>query len=238
MEPNQEQNQTPVTPEIPTPETPETLPRTDVEKVIVKLSKDIEYLKNKVVELESEKLSKHFHMSPEEVKEQFMVDPPSKVGHARGARPLLESEIKEALQHVDCAAAVARYLGVSYKTYRKHALKYGLFKANPKGKGAVPKEYGANVGRYPLDKILAGEIIHPTPWKLKKLLFKGAVKNRCCERCGWKEARTDGVLPLVINFVDGDPTHQTLENLKIYCHNCTFVLRGYIRRGIVVFDVV
>ena len=213
-------------------------PITDVDKVIIKMSKDIEYLKQKVYDLETEKLSSSFRMTPAEVQEQFMVPPPSKAGNARGSRPILESEIKEALQHVDCASAVARYLGVSYKTYRKYALKYGLFKANPNGKGAAGKQHGVNVGKYPLDKILVGEIIHPKPWKLKQLLFRGGIKQKVCERCGWREARSDGVMPFVINFIDGDEKNQKLENMKMYCHNCTFVLRGYIRRGIVVFDAV
>jgi hypothetical protein len=219
-------------------QTPQTPPITDVEKVIIKMSKDIEFLKDKVTEIESEKLAEHFKMTPAEVKEQFMTDPPSKAGWARGHRPILESEIRDALQHVDCAAAVARYLRVSYKTYKKYATKYNLFKANPKGRGLKKKEHNVNVGKWPLDKVLAGEIYHPHAHRLKQLLLKSGKKANVCERCGWREGRQDGVRPLVINFVDGDPTHQTLDNIKLYCHNCTFVLRGYIRYGTVVFPVV
>lgn len=217
------------------PKPPET---TDVEKVIIKLSKDIAYLKDKVVELESEKLCDHFKMTPEEVKEQFMVPPPTAAGKAKGYRPILESEIREALQHVDCASAVARYLHISYKTYKKYATKYGLFKANPRGRGVKIKEYSVNVGKWPLDKILAGETYHPRPFALKKLLFRAEKKRKVCERCGHKECRSDGNPPLVINFIDGDPTHQTLDNIKMYCYNCTYVMRGYIHRGVVVFDTV
>lgn len=208
---------------------------TKIEKVIIKMSKDIEFLKKKVTELESEKLAEHFRMTPAEVKEQFMTDPPNKAGWARGSRGLLESEIRDALNHVDCASAVARYLNVSYKTYKRWATKYGLFKANPKGRGAKKKEYSVNVGKWPLDKVLAGEIYHPIPYKLKKLLLRSGKKANLCERCGWREGRVDGIKPLVINFVDGDPTHQTLDNIKLYCYNCTYVLRGYIRRGIAIF---
>jgi len=213
-------------------------PATDVEKVIVKLSKDIDYLKNKVVELESEKLAKHFQLTPEEVKAQFMDPVPTKVSLGRGSRPILESEIKEALEHVQCASAVARYLGISYKTYRKYATRYGLFKANRHGVGALTKVPGVNKGKYPLDKCLTGEIYHPVPWRFKNLLLRSDVRKPCCERCGWKETRPDGILPLVINFIDGDQKNQKSENVRIYCYNCTFVLRGYIRRGVLVFDEV
>ena len=209
---------------------------TDTEKVIIKMSKDIEYLKRKVVELETEKLAEHLRVTPQEAREQFVEESPTKAGLGRGSRPLLESEIREALKHVDCASAVARYLNVSYKTYRKYAMKYGLFKANPRGRGAKIKEYGVNVGKYPLDKVLAGEIVHPSPWKLKNLLFRSGKKQKICERCGWRECREDGTPPLVVNFTDGNPENQTFENIKIYCHNCTFCLRGYIRRGVAVFE--
>jgi hypothetical protein len=213
-------------------------PTTDLEKAVVKMLKDIEWLKQKVSEIETGKLVEHFHLTPEEVKEQFITAPPTRVGTGlRGSRPLLESEIKEALEHLECMAAVARYLGVSGKTFKKYAKRYNLYKPNPTGKGAIiSKQYHVNSGKYPLDKILAGEIVHPTPWKLKQLLLRGGIKTKQCERCSWKEPRVDGVHPFVINFVDGDPTNQKLENMKIYCHNCTFVLRGYIRRGVVVFD--
>ena len=220
------------------PPVPQTHPTTDVEKVVIKLSKDIEYLKEKVTELSADKLAEHFNVTAQEARTQFVVPAPTAVGLGRGSRPLLESEIKEALKHVDCAAAVARYLGVSYKTYRRYAIRYGLFRENRKGRGAKRKEYGVNVGKYPLDKVLLGEIIHPKPWKLKQLLFRDNKKQKICERCGWKESRSDGTPPLVINFLDGDSKNQSLDNIKIYCHNCTFCLRGFIRRGVVVFTEV
>ena len=208
----------------------------DVDRIIIKLSKDIEYLKDKVVELESEKLAKHFHMSPEEAKEQFMVPPPSKSSYARGYRPILESEIRASLEHSDCMAECARFLRITGKTFKKYAKRYGLFKPNPYGSRGKRKPNGANTGKYPLDKILRGEIIFPDPWKLKNKLLLSKIKQKSCERCGWKDSRPDGLCPLVINFVDGDQTNQKLENIKIYCYNCTFVLRGYIRRGVVIFD--
>jgi len=209
----------------------------DWEQTVMKMLKDIEYLKEKVYAIESDKLTEYFKLPPAEVENQFMTNPPNRVGVGRGSRPIIESEIKEALEHVDCMAAVARYLGCAPKTLKKYAKKYGLWKPNPQGRGALTEKiHDVNSGKYPLNQILEGKIVHPTPSKLKNLLFRSGMKKKCCERCGWKESREDGVFPLVINFIDGNPQHQTIDNIKIYCYNCTFCLRGYIRRGTVVFD--
>ena len=54
-----------------------------------------------------------------------------------GAKPLLESEIKDAQKKARSAMEAARLLGVSYNTYKKYARKYGtlpsvnLFSSNP-----------------------------------------------------------------------------------------------------------
>lgn len=209
----------------------------DMEMTIVRMAKDVENLKKKVVELESEKLAKYFNMTPAEAKDKFVIKPLSRLNRGYGRRPLLESEILDAQRHCDnCAQAVARHLGVNYKTYYKYAKRYGIHKTNPGSPMARKKGcYSVEGGKYPLSKILSGEIYHPEPKRLKKLLFRGGQKQPACERCGWKEKRIDGIPPLLINFLDGDQTHQTLDNIKIYCYNCTFVLRGYVRRGIVIF---
>ena len=44
-----------------------------------------------------------------------------------GAKPLLESEIKDAQKKARSAMEAARILGVSYNTYKKYARKYGIF---------------------------------------------------------------------------------------------------------------
>ena len=60
-----------------------------------------------------------------------------------------------------------------------------------------------------------------------------------CEQCGYGERRiTDGKIPLLLNFEDGNKTNHNIENLKILCYNCTFCSgRGYIRRGTIHFNM-
>ena len=39
--------------------------------------------------------------------------------------------------------------------------------------------------------------------------------------CGYSESRiTDGKVPLILAFKDGDRSNHVLENLEIVCYNC------------------
>ena len=75
-------------------------------------------------------------------------------------------------------------------------------------------------------------------YRIKDKLIRGKLKEPKCELCGYKERRvTDGKIPLILNFLDGNPKNHLLENMKLYCYNCTFIAgKGYIRRGNYLFD--
>ena len=65
--------------------------------------------------------------------------------------------------------------------------------------------------------------MHPTynPSRLKEKLFKSKLKQQICEICGYNEARiTDGKIPLVLAFKDGDRSNHIMDNLEIICYNC------------------
>ena len=72
-----------------------------------------------------------------------------------GAKPLMESEIKDAQNKARSAMEAARLLGVSYNTYKKYARKYGIFEdlKNPDGTG-IRKGYNIKRGKYSLDDLM------------------------------------------------------------------------------------
>lgn len=138
------------------------------------------------------------------------------------SRPLLESEIKKAQDESISASEAARKLNVSYNTYKKYAKLYGIMErckcVDSKG---IPKVHNPYKGKYPLEEILMG--MHPTynPSRLKEKLFKSKLKQQICEICGYNEARiTDGKIPLVLAFKDGDRSNHIMDNLEIICYNC------------------
>lgn len=158
------------------------------------------------------------------------------------ARVLLESEIKEAREKSRSARECAKRLGVSYTTYKKYARMYGVhIVCDPKVRKT--KDLNSTIdphkGKYPLSRILAGKHPNFPVHRLKDKLIRSGTKKAECEQCGYGERRiTDGKIPLLLNFEDGDKTNHKIENLKILCYNCTFCSgRGYIRRGTIHFSM-
>jgi hypothetical protein len=145
-----------------------------------------------------------------------------------GAKPLLESEIKEAQKKARSAMEAARVLGVSYNTYKKYARKYGIFEdlKNPDGIG-IKKGYNLKRGKFALEEILAGKYPNYPVWKLKQRLLNNGYMLEKCNCCGFEERRvTDHKVPLVLDFIDGDRKNHKYENLRMLCFNCSFLING------------
>jgi len=150
-----------------------------------------------------------------------------KTGIGTKRRPLLKRDIEEAQRRSISAAGAARWLGVSYTTYKKYARLYSLHEQhlNPGGKG-IPKPH-VKGRRYPLEDILAGKHPHYDTKKLKKRLISAGLLDEECALCGMKERRIiDYKTPLMLVFKDGNNTNHSLENMVILCFNCTFLTVG------------
>ncbi len=164
-----------------------------------------------------------------------------------GARPLLETEIREAQSKSRSAKDTARTLGVAYNTYKKYAKLYGIFDIdyNP-ANVPIERRLKLTVGKYPLSEILQG--MHPTYpiHKLKRRLIKNEVFPECCTACSFDEKRvTDNKVPLLLDFLDGNWQNHKLDNLRFLCYNCFFLLIGkrkipkdgiYVEQGVVAED--
>ena len=57
-------------------------------------------------------------------------------------------------------------------------------------------------------------------------LRAGYIREKC-DNCDMDEARvTDLKKPLKLDHIDGDLTNHRLENLRLLCHNCYFLMVG------------
>lgn len=223
---------------------PEDLSLTGAERVISVLAREVDELKRELYEVKKDKLLKETHLPPE-VLEQLGLPPnppPSrKVG--RGYRPILSHEITEAKRILTekrggvNEAMVARYLGVSIQTYKKYAKMYGIWEPKPNIRGER-NIFDPERGKYPLSEVLQGKWPEYPVYRIKDKLIRSGIKEAKCELCGFSEKRvTDGKIPLILNFMDGNEKNHLLENMKLYCYNCTFTSgRGYIRKGNHYFD--
>lgn len=214
------------------------------ERVLTVLVQKVNELTTEVHALKSDKILRESGL-PRDVLEQLGVnlEKPPRTRRGGGYHPLLSHEIVEAKESLRKKRSeinegmVARYLGVNYYTYKKYAKMYGLWDPRPniKGKSGV---FDPEKGRHPLAEILEGKHPDYPVFRIKDKLIRSGIKEAKCENCGFKEKRViDGKVPLILNFMDENPKNHRLENIKLYCYNCTFTCgRGYIRKGNHYFD--
>ena len=82
----------------------------------------------------------------------------------------------------------------------------------------------------PLDKILSGELEYKLPYKTfrKRLIDEGYKQNEC-EQCGYAEVHlTLGIVPLLVEFTDGNEHNCTFDNLRLLCPNCFLSFNGFL----------
>jgi len=145
-------------------------------------------------------------------------------------------QIERAMRDTMSNKAAARFLGVSYKTYKKYARMYrneegvDLFEVhkNQAAKG-IPK-----FGKRRHDKASIIDIMEervPKTFVSVKILKHqiiqhGILKEECC-RCGFNEQRVlDYKVPTIMNFKDGNKKNWKLDNVEFLCYNCYFLCVG------------
>lgn len=145
-----------------------------------------------------------------------------------GSRPILESQIRAAQAKSKSAAEAARTLNTSYNTYKKYARMYGIMEnlKNPACIG-IKKKFAIRNRKYNIDDLINGKNLRYPLIKYKKKLFDSGYLPKVCGSCGFSEARiTDGKMPLLIDFIDGNLNNRKLENIRPLCYNCFFLLVG------------
>jgi hypothetical protein len=146
--------------------------------------------------------------------------------NGRPKRMLLESEVLAAQSISKTEAESARKLGVSFMTYRKYAKMYGLYGrvANMAGKGVSKAIKNEDSGKYPLNKILEGKFPTYSTTRLKTRMIRSNRIEEKCNKCGFCEKRiSDSIVPLLLNYIDGNVKNKVRDNLELLCYNCYFL---------------
>ena len=210
------------------------------DRLLTILYHKIEELDKEIHDLKVKKIIDETQMPPELLEQTGMFPPdPKTLRRGNGHRPLLRSEIEEAIAHSKFCSDQARYLGVGIATYKKYASALGLYKPQPSGKGCK-KPWGPEKGKYPLSKILAGECNNTrwlTDWRVKRKMIKAGWPEECAI-CGYHQRHlVTGRVPLLIDHMDGNPKNFKKDNIRLLCWNHMIECgRGYFGNSIHSFD--
>lgn len=211
-------------------------------RLITVMYKKIEEMETEIHDLKTKKIidETQFPLDILE-KNNLLPKPKLKLKRGCGYRPLLTSEIEEAKKHSPFAAQQAKWLGVHFLTYKRYCKRYGIWEPKPNSKGKQ-QPHDPLRGKYPLEKILIGELnsnVMVTDWMVKDKLIRSNTFSARCNICGYDKRRIgDDKICLLVDHKDGDRRNFKLENIQLLCLNCTFECgRGYIRTGKRNFDM-
>jgi hypothetical protein len=149
---------------------------------------------------------------------------------------LTEQDIRRAMVHTLSNKGAARYLKVSFPTYRLYATQYKdqetgktLFELHSNRSGKGIRKFKKDSTETSITEILADGGLHTSlsVEKLKsRLLYEGILAHEC-NKCKFSERRvTDYKVPLLLNFKDGFKSNWKVENLEMLCYNCYFLYIG------------
>jgi hypothetical protein len=157
-------------------------------------------------------------------------------GRGRSSFDLPESDIRYAMTNTKSNAEAARFLKVSFTTYKKYAKMYvdrdterTLYDmhTNQAGVGITKDSPAARSGPYAIDAILEGKHPNYPTWKLRNRILALGIMKEECSSCGYEERRiTDDTVPLLLDHLDGDETNHCIENLQMLCLNCYYQQTG------------
>lgn len=124
-------------------------------------------------------------------------------------RELIKKKIENALKNTNTMAAAARGLGINYKTFRKYAEEFKLFKPNQSGKGDFHLE---------LDRIFKNEAKVKSVYLKERLLAENLLQYEC-SKCHIKEWNGEHLV-LELDHINGNHDDNEFKNLRLLCPNC------------------
>jgi len=163
---------------------------------------------------------------------------------------LMESQIRYAMSNTTSNAEAAKWLHVSFSTWKKYAKRYidsetgkTLFQLHKETGFAqrlvLPKtKYRRKASSpwafqpLPMADIFANKHLRYCISRFKDRLVKEGWKEERCEICGYQDRRvSDYEVPLRINWLDDNKRNYSLENIQLICHNCYFIHVGNLNGG-------
>ena len=156
------------------------------------------------------------------------VNKPIKIPGRR--KVLTKNSILQSQEQTKSAMEAARWLDVSYNTYKKWAKYYGIFEQHLNQEGFGVKKGWATY-KVPIDDVITGKRQPPKRWSHKvfkqRLIEEGYFQEEC-GKCGYNESNilTNKVC-LAVDFEDGNHQNFKIENIRLLCPNCYLSFNGH-----------
>ena len=147
---------------------------------------------------------------------------------------ITKNMVLKAQENTNSAAEAARWLEVSYNTYRKWAKYYKIFEQHLNQEGVGIKKGWATY-KVPIDDVITGKRQPPNRWSHKvfkqRLIDEGYFQEEC-HKCGYNETNlaTEKVC-LSVDFKDGNGKNFKLDNIRFLCPNCYLSFNGYFKNS-------
>ena len=142
------------------------------------------------------------------------------------SKPIPKSRIQWAIQSTLSIRAAAQYLGVAYNTFKKYAIIYDVFEQNKNQAGVGVTSKGNTGWGIKIQDLFEGKHPNYPHWKLQERVIRDGYIKQACSNCDYDDYRdVDMRGPYIINFLDGDPTNHSLDNIALLCYNCFFIMK-------------
>ena len=103
---------------------------------------------------------------------------------------------------------------------------YDLFEQNKNQAGVGVTTKGNTGWGIKIQDLFDGKHPNYPHWKLQERIIRDGYVKQCCSNCDYDDYREiDMRGPYIINFLDGDSTNHSLDNIALLCYNCFFIMK-------------